>query len=146
MHYRGTLFYDLAKTSVVRLAFAMAEELRDRPITVVAISPGFLRSEAMLEHFGVSEERWRDGVEKDPHFAASETPRFVGRGIAALAADPERRARSGQCFGSWHLGRAYHLTDVDGRTPDWGRHAASHDFSREQRASHARYLAMAVDE
>src|SRR5262249_12090579 len=92
MFYRGNVLYDLAKTSVIRLAFALAEEARaEARLTVCAITPGFLRSEAMLDHFGVTEATWREGIAQDAHFAFSETPRYVGRAIAALAADPERR-------------------------------------------------------
>ena len=117
---RGSLFYDLVKASVIRVARSQAADLREHGVAVVAVSPGFLRSEAVLDHFGVTEETWRDGIAKDRHFAASETPRFVARGIAALAADPDVLELSGQAFGSWHLGRRYDLTDVDGSRPDWG--------------------------
>jgi NAD(P)-dependent dehydrogenase (short-subunit alcohol dehydrogenase family) len=120
--YRGSLFYDLAKASVIRLAVAQAEELRPHGIAAVAVSPGFLRSEAMLDHFGVTEATWRDAIAADRHFAASETPRFVARGIAALAADPDVMGKSGGAFGSWHLGREYGVLDVDGSRPDWGEH------------------------
>jgi NAD(P)-dependent dehydrogenase (short-subunit alcohol dehydrogenase family) len=118
--YRQNLFYDLAKASVIRIAQAQAADLREHGVTVVAVSPGFLRSEAMLDHFGVREENWRDGIAQDRHFAASETPRFVARGIAALAADPDRFARTGSVVGSWHLGRDYDVRDLDGTRPDWG--------------------------
>jgi NAD(P)-dependent dehydrogenase (short-subunit alcohol dehydrogenase family) len=124
-HYRGSLGYDLVKTAVNRLAFAMAEELRPHGVTALAITPGFLRSEAMLELFGVTEQNWRDGAERDPHFAASETPRFVGRAVAALAADPDVAARAGLVHTSWDLGEEYGLTDVDGRRPHWGRHISA---------------------
>ncbi len=120
--YRGSLFYDLAKSSVIRLAVAQAAELRKHGVAAVAVSPGFLRSEAMLDHFGVTEQTWRDAVATDPHFAASETPRFVARGIAALAADPHVMRKSGAALGSWHLGREYGVVDVDGSRPDWGEH------------------------
>jgi NAD(P)-dependent dehydrogenase (short-subunit alcohol dehydrogenase family) len=120
--YRGSLFYDLAKASVIRLAVAQAAELREHGIAAVAVSPGFLRSEAMLDHFGVTEQTWRDAIATDRHFAASETPRFVARGIAALAADPHVMRKSGQALGSWHLGREYGVTDLDGSRPDWGEH------------------------
>jgi NAD(P)-dependent dehydrogenase (short-subunit alcohol dehydrogenase family) len=126
--YRGTLGYDLVKTAVNRLAFAMAEELRSHGVTALAVTPGFLRSEAMLEIFGVTEQNWRDGVARDPHFAASETPRFVGRAVAALAADPDVAARAGLVHTSWDLGEEYGLTDVDGRRPHWGRHLAAHPW------------------
>jgi len=118
--FRGTVFYDLVKTSVIRLAWIMAEELRSRGVAVVAVTPGFLRSEMMLEHFGVTEANWRDAGKKDKHFLQSESPRFVGRAVAALAADRQIRRRTGQVLSSWDLARAYKLKDVDGRRPDWG--------------------------
>lgn len=105
---------------MIRIARARAADLREAGVTVVAVSPGFLRSEAMLDHFGVSEANWRDGIAQDRHFAASETPRFVARGIAALAADPDRFARTGSVVGSWHPGRDYGVRDLDGTRPDWG--------------------------
>lgn len=120
--YRGQLFYDLCKASVMRLAYAMATELRDRPATALAITPGFLRSEAVLAHFGVSEDNWRDAIRKDPHFAASETPRLVGRAIAALAADREVRRFAGRTLTCWDVTREYDLRDVDGRQPHWEEH------------------------
>ncbi len=120
--YRESLYYDLAKSGVIRLARAQAEELRPHSIAAIAVSPGFLRSEAMLDHLGVTEETWRDAIATDRHFGASETPRFVARGIAALAADPEVMAKSGQALGSWHLGREYGVRDLDGSRPDWGEH------------------------
>jgi NAD(P)-dependent dehydrogenase (short-subunit alcohol dehydrogenase family) len=120
--YRGSLFYDLAKSGVIRLAVAQAEDLRPHGVAAVAVSPGFLRSEAMLDHFGVTEATWRDAIATDRHFAASETPRFVARGIAALAADPNVMRKSGRALGSWHLGREYGVVDVDGSRPDWGEH------------------------
>jgi NAD(P)-dependent dehydrogenase (short-subunit alcohol dehydrogenase family) len=120
--YRGSLFYDLAKSAVIRLAVAQAADLRPHGVAAVAVSPGFLRSEAMLDHFGVTEATWRDAIAVDRHFAASETPRFVARGVAALAADPRIMDRSGRAFGSWQLGRDYGLFDVDGSRPDWGEH------------------------
>jgi len=122
-HYRGSLYYDLAKATTRRLAFAMAEELRPRGVTAVAVTPGFLRSEAVLDHFGVSEERWRDAVVTDPHFAASETPRFVGRGMAALAADPDKLALAGSVLSSGMLAERYQLVDVDGTRPHFGAYA-----------------------
>ena len=124
--YRGNLFYDLAKASAIRLAVAQAEELRPHGIAAVAVSPGFLRSEAMLDHFGVTPETWRDAIEKDEHFAQSETPHYVARGIAALAADPDVTRFSGRVLGSWDLGDEYGVTDLDGSRPHWGRYAAEH--------------------
>ena len=121
--YRGSLFYDLAKASAIRLATAMATELAPHGIAAVAVSPGFLRSEAMLDHFGVTAETWRDAIATDEHFAQSETPRFVGRAVAALAADPDRARWSGRAVGSWDLARAYGFEDADGAHPDWGAYA-----------------------
>ena len=98
----------------------MAMELTDHAVTAVALTPGFLRSEAMLEHFGVSEANWRDGARKDKHFAESETPFFIGRAVAALAADPDVASKAGQALSSWSLAKEYGFRDVDGRQPDWG--------------------------
>ncbi len=121
--YRGSLFYDLAKTAVIRLARAQAEDLRPHGVTAVAVTPGFLRSEAVLDNFGVTESTWRDGVALDPHFAHSESPHFLGRCIAALAADPDKARLSGTATASWSLARHYGITDLDGSQPDWGSHA-----------------------
>lgn len=124
--YRSNLFYDLAKSSIIRLAFGMAEELRPHGITALALTPGFLRSEAMLEHFGVTEANWQKGIASDPHFIASETPFFVGRAVAALAADPNVDQKTGQALSSWELAREYKFTDMDGSRPDWEAHASKH--------------------
>lgn len=124
--YRDNLFYDLAKTSVIRLAYAMAQELRPHNITALAVTPGFLRSEAMLDLFGVTEDNWQEGAKQDPHFIASETPFYIGRAIAALAADPHVADKSGGVFSSWGLAAEYGFTDIDGRKPDWGKHFAEH--------------------
>jgi NAD(P)-dependent dehydrogenase (short-subunit alcohol dehydrogenase family) len=147
LYYRGSFLYDLIKATVIRLAFAMAEELRPHKIAAVAVTPGFLRSEAMLENFGVTEANWRDGARRDPHFLHSETPLYVGRAVAALAADRDVLAKSGRTFSSWRLARAYGFTDADGRRPDWGRHttakaldAATRRMFREQLASHDRFV------
>ncbi len=118
--YRGNLFYDLAKNAVIRLAYAMAADLHAHRVTAVALTPGMLRSEAVLDHFGVTEASWRDAIADDPYFAESETPCYVGRGVAALAADPDVRAKNGGLFSSWGLAKEYGFTDVDGRRPDWG--------------------------
>ena len=109
------------------LPLIWAAELAPHGIAVMSVTPGFLRSEAMLDHFGVTEETWRDAGRKDSNFLQSESPLFVGRAIAALAADPKVHDRTGMLYGSWELGRDYQLTDYDGRRPDWGRHAI--DFS-----------------
>jgi NAD(P)-dependent dehydrogenase (short-subunit alcohol dehydrogenase family) len=122
--YRGSFFYDLAKSAVIRLAVAQAAELRPFGVAAVAITPGFLRSEAMLEHFGVTEENWRDGAAKDPDFAFSETPHYLGRAVAALAADPDVLARSGRALATWGLYQEYGFTDTDGSQPDFAAHWA----------------------
>jgi NAD(P)-dependent dehydrogenase (short-subunit alcohol dehydrogenase family) len=109
------------------LPLLWAGELAPHGITVMAITPGFLRSESMLEHFGVTEDNWREAGKKDSNFLQSESPLFVGRTIAALAADPNVRDRTGMLFSSWELGRHYGIFDYDGRRPDWGRHKI--DFS-----------------
>jgi len=109
------------------LPLLWAAELAPHGITAIAVTPGFLRSEKMLEHFGVTESHWREAGKKDPNFLQSESPLFVGRAIAALAADPKVQKRTGMLYGSWELGRDYRLADYDGRRPDWGRHKI--DFS-----------------
>ena len=118
--YRGNLFYDLVKVGVIRLAYDMSVDLCAHDITALAVTPGFLRSEAVLDHFGVTEANWLDAVNKDPHFAESESPAFVGRAVAALAADPDVSAKAGRVWASGTLGREYGFQDVDGRQPDWG--------------------------
>jgi NAD(P)-dependent dehydrogenase (short-subunit alcohol dehydrogenase family) len=124
--YRGTLFYDLVKMGVIRLAYAQSEDLRPHGVAAVALTPGFLRSEEMLDHFGVTPETWRDGIARDEHFAASETPHFVGRAVAALAADPRIMERTGKALTSWDLAREYGFDDLDGTRPDWGAHYREH--------------------
>ncbi|KYF81482.1 short-chain dehydrogenase [Sorangium cellulosum] len=121
-HYRVAFFYDLAKAAVLRMAFAQAEELRAHGCSAVALTPGWLRSEIMLQHFGVTEESWRDALAKEPHFAISETPAYVGRAVAALAADPEVARWSGQSLSSGQLAKVYGFTDVDGSQPDAWRY------------------------
>ena len=120
--YRGNLYYDLVKASVIRLARAQAADLAVTGVTCVALTPGFLRSEAMLDHFGVTESTWRDAIARDPHFAASETPRYIGRAVAALAGDAEVSRWHGRVLSTWELAAEYSFTDVDGSRPDWGRH------------------------
>ena len=115
------------KTAQKLLPLQWATELAAHGITVLAVTPGFLRSETMLQHFGVTEDTWREAGEKDPNFLVSESPLFVGRAIAALAADPKVRRRTGMLLSSWELAREYGFTDYDGRRPDWGRHKI--DFS-----------------
>jgi NAD(P)-dependent dehydrogenase (short-subunit alcohol dehydrogenase family) len=116
--YRGFLLYDLIKTTLIRLAYIYAEDLRRHRVTAVAISPGYLRSESMLERYGVTEANWRDGAKKDPFFLNSETPLLLGRTVAALAADPRVARFSGRPLATWELAAEYDLTDADGRRPD----------------------------
>ncbi|MEU8622142.1 SDR family oxidoreductase [Streptomyces sp. NPDC048623] len=120
-HYRENLFYDLTKNAPIRMAFGLAEELADSAGTAVSVSPGWLRSEQMLAGFGVTEENWRDATEKLPDFAVSESPVYVGRAVAALAADPDRARWNGRSLDSGQLAREYGFTDADGSRPDsWG--------------------------
>jgi NAD(P)-dependent dehydrogenase (short-subunit alcohol dehydrogenase family) len=121
-HYRVNLFYDLAKTSVIRLAWAQAEELRGQRCTAVALTPGWMRSELMLEHHGVSEANWRDATERTPHFCISETPRYLGRAVAALAGDPDAARWNGQSLSSGQLAQVYGFADLDGTRPDCWRY------------------------
>jgi NAD(P)-dependent dehydrogenase (short-subunit alcohol dehydrogenase family) len=115
--YRGSFFYDLAKHSVIRLARAQAAELRPHGIAAVALTPGFLRSEAVLEHFGVTEATWRSTA--DPHFARSESPAYLGRAVVALATDPDVLEKSGRALATAPLAREYGFTDADGTRPDF---------------------------
>lgn len=121
-HYRVSFFYDLAKAAVNRMAFALAHELEPHNGTAVSLTPGWLRSEAMLENYGVTEENWRDGTRINPHFAISETPAYVGRAVAALAQDPDRSRWNGTSLSSGQLAREYGFTDVDGSSPDAWRY------------------------
>ncbi|MGA8437081.1 MAG: SDR family oxidoreductase [Candidatus Sulfotelmatobacter sp.] len=136
-YYRGNLFYDLVKISVIRLAFAMARELRKRNIASVALTPGFLRSERVLEHFKVTEANWKDVGKKSQNkdknskeqndapsdFMLSESPRYIGRAVVALATDPKAMNKTGRVFSSWNLAREYGFTDLDGAQPHWGNYA-----------------------
>ena len=121
--YRNSAFYDLAKTAVIRLAFAQSRELAPYGGTAVALTPGWMRSEMMLEAYDVTEENWREAAAVNPHFAAiSESPRFVGRAVAALAADPDAHRHNGGSFSSGGLAKEYGFTDVDGSRPDCWRY------------------------
>lgn len=120
--YRVSFFYDLAKASVLRMAFALGHELGPRGATAVALTPGWMRSEIMLGHFGVEEENWRDALSEVPHFAISETPRYVGRAVAALACDPDRARWNGDSLSSGALAQEYGFTDLDGSRPDAWRY------------------------
>ncbi len=121
-NYRVSLFYDLAKTSVIRMAWAQAQELRPHHCTALALSPGWLRSEQMLDAYGVTEANWRDATAKQPHFVITETPRYVGRAVAHLAADPEVARWNGQSLSSGQLAKVYGFTDLDGSQPDAWRY------------------------
>jgi NAD(P)-dependent dehydrogenase (short-subunit alcohol dehydrogenase family) len=123
----GNPLAQAVKAGLKLLALTMAGELRNHGVAAVSITPGFLRSEAMLEHFKVTEATWRDGAKTDSNFLQSESPWFVGRAVAALAADPHVLKRTGRLFSSWQLAREYGFTDADGRRPDWGAHTP--DFS-----------------
>jgi NAD(P)-dependent dehydrogenase (short-subunit alcohol dehydrogenase family) len=121
-HYRLNVYYDLAKVAPIRLARSWAHELGPHGGTAVVITPGWLRSEMMLTHFGVTEGNWRDACAREPHFAISETPRFVGRAVAALAADDRRDRWQGQSLSSGGLAKEYGFTDLDGSAPDAWRY------------------------
>jgi NAD(P)-dependent dehydrogenase (short-subunit alcohol dehydrogenase family) len=121
-HYRINPFYDLAKVAVTRMAWAHAKDLAPHGATSVAITPGWLRSEMMLDAYAVREQNWRDAISTSPHFAISETPRFVGRAVAALAADPDRARWNGQSLSSGQLAQVYGFTDLDGSRPDAWRY------------------------
>jgi NAD(P)-dependent dehydrogenase (short-subunit alcohol dehydrogenase family) len=123
----GNPMAQAVKMAQKALPLLWAAELAPYRVSVVAITPGFLRSESMLQHLEVSEDNWREAGKKDSNFLQSESPLFVGRAVAALAADPRVRDRSGMLLSSWELAREYKFTDYDGRRPDWGRHAI--DFS-----------------
>jgi NAD(P)-dependent dehydrogenase (short-subunit alcohol dehydrogenase family) len=121
-HYRVNAFYDLAKTAVIRLAWAQAQELGDHGGTAVALTPGWMRSEQMLEHHSVSESNWREATERTPHFCISESPLYVGRAVAALAADPDLARWNGESVSSGRLAQEYGFTDTDGTRPDCWRY------------------------
>ena len=121
-HYRVSFFYDLVKNTVTRMAFALAHELKTHGGTAVAMTPGWLRSEAMLDAYKVTEANWQDATRVQPHFAITETPAYVGRAVAALAADPDRARWNGQSLSSGQLAKVYGFTDVDGSQPDAWRY------------------------
>ncbi len=120
--YRLSMFYDLAKSSVIRMAKSLSHELKPYKCTAVSLTPGWMRSEIMLETFGVTEDNWEDALEKDPHFGISETPRFVGRAVASLAGDEARHELNGQSLSSGELAKKYDFYDVDGSQPDCWRY------------------------
>ncbi|MFJ6751992.1 MULTISPECIES: SDR family oxidoreductase [unclassified Streptomyces] len=116
--YRDNLCFDLTKNAPHRIAFGLAKEVKEYGGTVVSLTPGFLRSEEMLDHFGVTEETWRDAVAQEPHFAIAESPALIARALAALAADPAKERWSGRSLSSGELAKAYDFTDTDGSRPD----------------------------
>jgi NAD(P)-dependent dehydrogenase (short-subunit alcohol dehydrogenase family) len=122
VNYRNSFFYDLAKAAVLRMAFALGHELKPYGATAVSLTPGWLRSEAMLDEFGVTESTWRDATSRVPHFAISESPAFVGRAVVALARDPDVSRWNGQSLSSGQLARIYGFTDLDGSQPDAWRY------------------------
>src|SRR5687768_2300597 len=121
-NYRNSFFYDLAKAAVGRMGFSLGHELEPHGATAVSLTPGWLRSEAMLEAFGVTESNWRDATKREPHFAISESPSFVGRAVAALAQDPDRARWNGKSVSSGELAKIYGFTDLDGSRPDGWRY------------------------
>jgi NAD(P)-dependent dehydrogenase (short-subunit alcohol dehydrogenase family) len=121
-NYRVSFFYDLAKAAVSRMAFALAHELGPRGATAVSLTPGWLRSEAMLDAYRVTEANWRDAIRIQPHFAISETPAYVGRAVVALASDPAVARWNGRSLSSGELAKIYAFTDVDGSRPDAWRY------------------------
>ena len=121
-NYRVSLFYDLAKTSINRMAWALAQELAPHNCTALSVTPGWLRSEQMLDNYGVAEENWRDAIAKQPHFAITETPRYVGRAVAHLAGDADVARWNGQSLSSGELAKVYVFTDTDGSQPDAWRY------------------------
>ena len=123
-NYRGTvgLYYDLAKVSAIRLALVQADELGAHGATALSLTPGWLRSEMMLDNYGVTESNWRDATTRTPHFAISETPAFVGRAVAALAQDPDVSRWNGMSLSSGQLAKIYGFTDLDGSQPDCWRY------------------------
>lgn len=119
---RGNFYYSLAKISNIHMAQAMAQDLQAYNIVSIAVSPGFLRSEAMLEHFGVTEENWKEGANVDPHFIASETPYYIGAAIQCLASDPKIADKTGGVYSTWELSEVYGFRDIDGTQPHWGNY------------------------
>ncbi|MFJ1551897.1 SDR family oxidoreductase [Streptomyces sp. NPDC088246] len=127
MHYRNSYFYDLVKNCVLRMAFVLAHELKPHGGTAVALTPGWLRSEMMLDTFGVTENNWRDALATVPHFCISESPSYVGRAVAALAGDADVVRWNGQSLSSRQLAQEYGFTDLDGSRPDCWRYLVEVD-------------------
>ncbi len=137
--YRGTMFFDMIKVAITRLGKVLKDELEPHGVTSLALTPGFLRSEEMLDHFGVTEETWRDGIATDKWFAISETPRYIGRVVAALAADPERARWAGTSQSSGSLAVHYGVRDLDGSQPQATRYFTDAYFGDKKDADVADY-------
>lgn len=137
--YRGSMFFDMVKVAITRLGKMLSDELAPHGVTSLSLTPGFLRSEEMLDHFGVSEENWRDGIAQDTWFAISETPRYIGRAVVALAADPRVSRWSGQSLSSGLLAKHYGFTDLDGSQPEASRFFADAYFGDKKDANVAEY-------
>lgn len=120
--YRICMYYDLVKNAVNRMAWALAQELKPHGCTAVALTPGWMRSELMLEIFGVTEDNWRKAGEQDPNFLITESPRYTGRAVAALAADPEVHRLAGMSLSSGELAEQYGFTDIDGSRPNFPKY------------------------
>lgn len=135
--YRGLFYYDLTKYAPIRMALALGEDLKSVGGTAVSVTPGFLRSEQMLDHFGVTEENWRDAIAKEPHFAISESPLLVGRAVAAVASDPDRARWNGQSLSSGQLAQEYDFDDADGSRPDAMTYMAEVEFGGADRTADA---------
>jgi NAD(P)-dependent dehydrogenase (short-subunit alcohol dehydrogenase family) len=131
--YRAHLFYDLVLASVIRFTYAMARDLRKHNVTALAVTPGYMRTEAILDGFGVTEANWWEGAKKDPNFIASETPFYVGRAVAALASDPQVSKKSGRVFSSSGLAQEYGFPDIDGRQPNIDKHFVESNFLNHRR-------------
>ncbi len=137
--YRGSMFFDMVKVAVTRLGKVLSDETAPLGITSLSLTPGFLRSEAMLDHFGVAEANWRDAIAQDKWFAISESPHYIGRAVSALAADPQVARWSGQSVSTGQLAKHYGFTDVDGSQPEASRFFADAYFGDKKEASAAEY-------
>jgi NAD(P)-dependent dehydrogenase (short-subunit alcohol dehydrogenase family) len=133
--YRGSMFYDMIKVAITRLGKVLSDELKPHGVTSLSLTPGFLRSEAMLEHFGVDEPHWRDAIAKDRWFAIAESPHYIGRAVAALAGDPEVARWAGQALSAGVLAKHYGFTDLDGSQPEASRYFAEAYFGEKKDAN-----------
>ncbi len=133
--YRGSMFYDMIKVAITRLGKVLSDEVKPHGVTSLSLTPGYLRSEAMLEHFRVDEAHWRDAIAKDRWFAISESPHYIGRAVVALAADPELARWSGQALSAGELAKHYGFTDLDGSQPEASRFFAEAYFGEKKDAN-----------